>query len=142
MLSEKEQILLKILRDNSRKSLSKISKETDIPISTLFELLKRLEQKCIHKHVSLVNFSHLGYNVKMNFALKVNNKEGLRKLLKTHKNVNTLSTVLSEYDFFVETIFKDLKEMMDFKESIERFGIITSDEFFVVDELKKEGFKV
>lgn len=142
MLNEKEEVLLRILREDSRKSLSKISKETGIPISTLFELLKRLEDKCINKHVSLVNFSNIGYNVKINFALRVQNKEGLKKWLRNHKSVNTLSSLVSDYDFFVETIFKDLKEMMDFKDSLERFGIVTFDEFFVVDELKKESFCV
>jgi DNA-binding Lrp family transcriptional regulator len=44
MLKEKDLILIKHLRQNSRKSLANISRETNIPISTLFDRLNELEK--------------------------------------------------------------------------------------------------
>ena len=73
-LTEKEKILLEHLRQNSRKSLTRISKETSIPVSTLFETLKRIENNCMTNHVSLVNFSRRGDVFKINFSLAASDK--------------------------------------------------------------------
>jgi DNA-binding Lrp family transcriptional regulator len=140
MITKKETVLLKHLRENSRKSLVSISKETDIPVSTLFDVLKRLESNIIIKHVSLVDFSKIGYGLKVNFVIKSRNKQGLREFLEKHASINSLSSLINGYDFYAEGIFKDLKEMTDFKEEIEQFGIEKIDEIFIIDEIKREGF--
>ena len=142
MITEKETILLKHLRQNSRKSLAKISEETSIPVSTLFDTLKKLESNVIVKHVSLLNFSKLGYSLKMCFAISTKQKQELKGFLIQSQNVNSLSSLMNGYDFYIECIFKDFKEMTEFKENLEKFQIETIDETFIVDELKKEEFCV
>lgn len=140
MLTEKESILLKYLRKNSRQSLSKVSKETKIPVSTLFDTLRKLEAKAITKHVSLIDFSKINYGIKIHFAIKAKNKKQIKEFLMNHTNVNTLSTLINGHDFYAEAIFSTMKDMIDFKEHLESIGTDEIAETFIVDEVKKEGF--
>jgi len=140
ILSEKELSLLRHLRQNSRKSLARVSKESDIPTSTLFDNLRRLESKAISRHVSLLDFQKLGYNVKANFAISASRKKELKDFLVNSRNVNSVSTLISDYDFFAECVFKDLREMSMFKDEIEKFGILNIHEHFIVEEVAREKF--
>ena len=140
MIKEKQEVLLKHLRENSRKSLVKISKETNIPVSTLFDTLRKLESSIVLKHVSLIDFLKLGYGTKVHFVISSKKKQELKEFLMQSYNVNTLSSLINGHDFYVECIFKDLKQMTEFKEKLEKFEINNLEENFVVDEVKKEGF--
>lgn len=140
MIAEKERVLLEHLRQNSRKSLAKISSETKIPLSTLFEALKRLESNVILKHVSLLDFSKLGYGVRVNFLINAMEKNQLKDFLIGSANVNNLSSMTNGCDFMLECIFKDLKELSEFRERLEKFRIRDVMEIFVIDEIKKEEF--
>jgi len=140
MLTEKEIALLGHLRQDARKSLARISKETRIPTSTLFDVLKRLESGPIIRHVSLVDFSKIGYSLKVNFLMSSKKKNELREYLLQHSCVNSLHSVTGEHNFYAECIFRDLKDMIEFKESLSQFSITSLENFFVVDDIKREGF--
>jgi DNA-binding Lrp family transcriptional regulator len=142
MLTEKETALLWHLRKDARKSLARISKETKIPTSTLFDVLKRLEDGPIIRHVSLVDFSKIGYSLKVNFLMSSKKKNELREYLMQHNCVNSLHSVTGEHNFYAECIFRDLKEMIEFKESLTQFTVTSLENFFVVDDIKREGFGV
>ena len=87
MLTEKELILLNNLRENSRKSLAKISEETEIPTSTLFNTLKRLESEVIVRHVSMIDFSKIGFSFRVCFAISSKQKQELKDFLMNHSNI-------------------------------------------------------
>jgi len=140
LLNEKENELLKHLRVNSRKSLAKVSKETGIPLSTLFETLKKLESEWITKHTSLLDFSKMGHNVKVHMVMNTNRKPELKEHLVQSPNVNSLSSLINEHDFYAECIFKDLKEMSEFKEQLTEFDINHLEHTFIIDDIKREGF--
>lgn len=142
MIKEKEKILLKHLRKDSRKSLSKISKETGISVSTLFYMLKRLEKRYIKKHVSLIDFSKLGYGFSASFFISTKDKAKVKEFLKRSKNVNTMSTTVNGADFYVECLFKDLKDNENFKESLRSTGVISVQEHMIVENIKKEEFSI
>ncbi len=143
MLSEKETKLLKHLRENSRESLTSISAKTGIPVSTLFDVLKKLESGVIIKHVPLLDFSKIGYNIRVNFAINSKNNSKMREFLANHRNVNSLSSLIdNNFSIFAECLFKNLKEMSDFKDSLSRFEVTNISENFIVEELKKEDFQL
>lgn len=142
MLSEKEKCLINHLRKDSRKSLAHISKETKIPTSTLFDLLRKLENSIIQKHVSLINFSKIGYNLKVSFIIKAKDKKKIKTFLEENKNINSLHSLIGTHDFYAECVFRDMKELTDFKEEIMKNGAEDIDESFIVEELKKEGFRI
>jgi len=81
---DKEQLLVKNLRTNGRATLTEISKNTKIPISSLYDMLKKTDK--ITRHTCLPDFSKLGYGVKAVFIVKVevSSKEDFRKFLIKH----------------------------------------------------------
>lgn len=140
MLNKKEIILLQHLRKNSRKSLADISKETKIPVSTLFNVLKRLESKAIARHTSLIDFGKAGYTFRVCFALSSRQKKALKEFLIKSQKVNNLYSLTNDHDFFVECIFKSMQELIWFREELEKYKLDAIEETFIIDELKREEF--
>lgn len=141
MIKSKEQLLLQCLRKNSRRSLAGISKETGVPVSTLFDTLKRLEGDLIKKHVSVIDFSKLGYGLKVNFAINSKENARLKSFLVQNRNVNSLYSLIdNNYAFYADCVFKDMNELSAFKERILEFEDANLREWFIVDSIKKEEF--
>lgn len=130
-------------RQNARNSLKDISKVTQIPISTIFDKLKLYEGTIIERHVSLLNFEKLGYPTRANILIKENKekKEELREYIKKHQSVNSAYKINNEYDYLIEVVFKQIKEVDNFLEILEnRFKIFEHKIFYVVDDIKREEF--
>ncbi len=137
--------LLTYLRENSREKLTSISKKTGTPISTLFDLLKELNCSVIHKNTVLLNFAALGFHTRSYIILKVRKerREDLRKRLYTHPNVNAAYKINTGWDFVIETVHKNIKELDAFLEILERdFPIEDKQVHYLVDDVKREGFVV
>jgi DNA-binding Lrp family transcriptional regulator len=130
------------MRDNSRKSLKEVSKLTNIPASTLYDALARVETGNILRHVSLVDFFKLGYGLRASFIMSSKNKKEMQDFLMQSHSINTLSALSGDHDFFAECVFKDFNEYALFKDKLDQIGLKTFTENFVLEELKKEGFKL
>ncbi|MFO8016503.1 MAG: Lrp/AsnC family transcriptional regulator [Candidatus Woesearchaeota archaeon] len=138
----KEKLLISHLRQNARKNLTAISRSTGIPVSTLFEKIKQLERGVIKKHTALLDFSRLGFDVRVNFALKAGKqaRDRVKEFLMKDARVNSVYRVNNGYDFFVECIFRSMKEASDFSEKLEELKVKEVKEYYILDELKKEEF--
>lgn len=135
--------LLNSLRENSRQKLTEISKRTHIPISTLFDLLKEADGNLIIKNTVLLNFFNLGYHAHAQVFLKVDHsvKDELRKHLILHSGVNSMYKINNGWDFMIETVHKNVKELDNFLEELnQRFIIKEQQIHYLIDEIKKEGF--
>lgn len=142
-LKRKELRLLSFFRHNARLALTRISRETGVPVSTIFDKLKKYENNIITKHTSLIDFSKLGYNTRATIFLKTNapSRTELGIFLKKHPNVNNVFRVNNGFDFLIEGIFKTIKDLEKFLENIELTQEITAKEvYFVIDELSRENF--
>jgi len=142
LLTKKELLILTHLRADSRKSLAMISRETGIPISTIFDKVNKLGKSTISKYSPLLDFQKLGFGIKINFVLKAHDKkkQELKDFLLTNKNVNSILRLNNEFDFFIEMVFRDMKGLEEFSESLEKFKIKKKKEFFIIEDLKKEEF--
>ena len=133
------------LRENSREKLTTISKKTNIPISTLFDLLKELQDNLITKSTVLLDYYKLGYHTRAKIFLKVNNgnKDKLKNHLNLNPNVNTIFKINNNWNFLIETIHKNIKELDIFIESLEeKFKIEDKQIHYLIDEVKREGFLI
>ena len=141
-MTKKELLILTYLRADSRKSLAMISRETGIPISTIFDKVNKLGKSTITKYSPLLDFQKLGFGIRINFILKANDKkkQELKGFLLENKNVNSILRLNNGFDFFVETVFKDMKDVEEFSESLEPFKIKKKKEFFIIEDLKREDF--
>ena len=126
------------LRNNSRQSYVQISKKTNIPVSTVFDKIRKLEKKLIKKHITLIDFSKLGFNIKVVLFLKIGKKDELKDFLIENENVNIICRI-NEYDYYVEAIFENMSSFYNMLEEMERFDIQEMDYHYIEEDLKREG---
>jgi DNA-binding Lrp family transcriptional regulator len=140
--NRKELMLLTHLRNNARESLTRMSRNTNIPVSTIFDKIKTYHGNIIKKHTTLLNFRQLGFDIKMYVFFKVSKecKTDFLSFLLNHVNTNSLFRINSGYDYLVEFIFRDMKKLSDFNEQLEKFHIEEKKEFFVLEDIKRESF--
>ena len=142
-MKKSDLLIISSLRKNAREKLTSMSKKTRIPVSTIFDRIRGYEDSIIKKHTALVDFSKLGYNTQANIILKVNKKDrdAVREFLMRHSSVNSAFKINNGYDFLIESVFRNIKEVEDFIDMLEeKFSIKTKQVFYVIDDLKKESF--
>ncbi|MFH1317380.1 MAG: Lrp/AsnC family transcriptional regulator [Candidatus Woesearchaeota archaeon] len=142
-MNKKDILILTNLRKNARMPLTKMSRETQIPVSTLFDRLKAKEKEFILKHTSLINFTKLGYHTRANILIKVDrdDKESLREFLLNNSSTNSIYRVNNGFDFMIEVIFKQIKDLEEFLEIVDnKFKIENRKSYFIIEDIKKEEF--
>ncbi len=143
MIKKRNALLLASLRENARISLTELSKKLKIPISTLYERIKQNEKSLIKRYTAIVDFSQMGYPVKVELLLKVKNlqKERLKNFLMGCGQVNKLQKLNNNYDFIIEGFFKSIIEVDHFVESLERdFPIVNRAIYYITEDLLNERF--
>jgi len=142
-MNQKDLKIISYLRQDARMPLTTMSKKTSIPVSTIFDRLRVNEQNLIIKHTSLLDFTKLGYFTRANINFKVarEDKEALKEYLMKHQSINSVYKINNGYDYMVEGIFRQIKDMEEFIDQIEnKFKIEDSKSFFIIEDLKRESF--
>ena len=121
-----------------------MSKETGIPISSVFDRLKRLEAiGIIHRYTSVLDMKKIGIHVRAVMLFKITDtmKHNLEQWLKEHRNVNTLVRINGEWDFMAEVLFHDIHSLEVFTAKVkEEFEGAKCSVQYILDDLKREGF--
>ena len=142
-MTNKDMMIISSLRKDARMNLTKMAKDTGIPVSTIFDKIRGYKGNIVTKHTTLINFDLLGYNTRANIILKVNkeDKAAMKGFLFNNPNVNSFYKVNNGYDFMFEAVFRNLKETEEFIEAIEeKFGIIEKQVFYITEDVKRESF--
>ena len=142
-MNKKDFKMIAYLRADARMPLTKMSKKTCIPVSTLFDRLRATEKEFIVKHTSLLDFTKLGYHSRANVAIKVKveDKDKVKEYLKKNEMVNSVYRINNGYDFMFEAVFRQVKELEEFLENMERmFQIDEKKTFYILEDLKRECF--
>ena len=142
-LNKKDMQIIAHLRQDARMSLTTMSRKTTIPVSTIFDRLKVCEEGLIQKHTSLLNFAKLGFDARANITLKVGKekREELKQFLMKNENVNSVYKINNGFDFLVEGVFKSIKDLEVFLELLEeRFGVTEKSVYYIIEDIKREGF--
>ena len=142
-MNKKDLRVISYLRQDARMPLTKISRKTHIPVSTIFDRLKSSEDSIIIKHTSLLDFQKLGFHTRANVALKVEreDKEILKEFLLKSQSVNSVSRINNGFDFMAECIFKQIVDLEEFLDNLEqKFRISDKKTYFIIEDLKKESF--
>ncbi len=144
MIGKKELLILSNLRHNGREKLTNMSKTTNIPVSTIFDNIRRYEDnKLIRRHSCLLNFSKLGYEIDVYILLKVDKdeRERLKEFLIEKECLNSIFKISSSYDFLIEGLFTDMQDLQDFLDELEEnFSLIRNDILYIINDLKREEF--
>ncbi len=142
-MNPKDLKIIAHLRKDARIPLTRLSRKTNIPVSTIFDRLKAKEEDVIVKHTTLLDFSKLGYHTRANIAVRVEreDKDSLKEHLLKNPSVNSVCRINNGYDFMIEGVFKQIKDMEEFLDNLEnRFKIVDKKTFFIIEDLKKEEF--
>lgn len=142
MIEKRDMMILSELRKDGRRSLTRIARKTNIPVSTLFDKLKHYKGTLVSKFTTLLNFSMLGFNTRATIVLKVDKRarEDLKRFLSNHSRVNSLYRINNGFDFMVEGLFYDVKELEYFLSELENYDILVSKVYYIIDDIKREAF--
>ncbi|MFC1741649.1 Lrp/AsnC family transcriptional regulator [Nanoarchaeota archaeon] len=141
-MKRKDLLILSYLRNNARQRLTSISRRTHIPVTTIYDNVRRYEKRFIIKHASILDFKKLGFNAKTNIALKVNSSRAeLLNYLQEHPNVNSLYRTGSDFDIMAELVFRELRDVDEFLETLKtKFDVEKSLVLNITEDLRREEF--
>ncbi|MBI5227034.1 Lrp/AsnC family transcriptional regulator [Candidatus Micrarchaeota archaeon] len=96
-------LILKELRDNSKRSIRELAQRLKIHPNTLMQRIKKLERDgLIQKYVAEIDYSKLGYDLHAFVSIKVNkdakSKWNLVEELRTFKDIAALYATTGSYD--------------------------------------------
>lgn len=143
VISKKELLIIAHLRENARESLTNISKKTKIPISTIFEKLRTNYGGLIRKNVCLIDFSLLGYSIRANIMVssQKDQRQQLKLYLEKQFQANSVYKINNGFDYLIEAVFKDIREVEDFLEKLEEhFKIDRKQINYIIEDVKRESF--
>ncbi len=144
MLKDKDLLFINHLRGNARKKITQLSRELNIPVTTLYDKL-HIHQKrgIIKKHITLLDFAKLGYYARAVISIDIDlrNQEKLREYLLQNNHVNSMYRVDCEETFIVDVVFQDSFRLQEFIEYTEtEFPTCRIKTNNILQEIKKESF--
>ncbi len=137
-INEKQLRIFCELRKDSRKTLAEISKTTKLPISTVFEHLRRFEKNLKPRYTVLLDYNKLRM-IRANFVIRCSKKQETKDFLIKNNHVNSVFRVNNNFDFFIETAFLNMSQFESFCDELNRLKAKTKI-YFVVETLGKEKF--
>jgi Lrp/AsnC family transcriptional regulator, leucine-responsive regulatory protein len=144
MVTSTDLLIMNHLRRNARIKITDIARNIGIPPTTIYDRLRAQEKRgLVKKHVTLIDFSQLGYQSVALLALHANkeNRQALQDYLIKHPNVNSLYRTEYGADFLIEVVIENAAKLQDFIDQTDNlFGIKNLTMFNLSCELKKEGF--
>jgi DNA-binding Lrp family transcriptional regulator len=142
-ISKQDRIIIPHLRRDARISLTNLSRQTGVPVSTAYEHLKKLRRDGVLSPISLLDFAQLGFHTRILVALKVDVplREKLEEYLSRNPHTNSLYRIDNGYSLMLDGIFRNMRESEDFMEELEsEFRIHRRAIFYVLGDLKREVF--
>ncbi|MFX0052616.1 MAG: Lrp/AsnC family transcriptional regulator [Candidatus Hodarchaeota archaeon] len=120
-VDDKDQKIIRLLQENSRLTNNEISKQTDIPQTTVHNRIKKLKQSgIIDKFTIKLNMNLLGLGLTAfifcNISYRSNRGEKLSQIevaneIKTLRGVEDVFIVTGEIDLIVKVVIKDVDEL-------------------------------
>ncbi len=141
-MDKKDLKILAHLRSNSRETLTTMSRASGIPVSTIFDRMKDFQENLMCKNTTLLDFSRLGFNARVKVVLRVEReqREEVRSFLMKNININSIYKINNGYDFLFDGIFRNVKELEEFFEELDKFRINSKQVYYVIEDLKRESF--
>jgi DNA-binding Lrp family transcriptional regulator len=143
-MTSKDLAIISHLRLNARRKVTEISRMVNVPVTTIYDMIRSKEKKGIFKKsVTLMDFNKMGFSISVLLALTVgiDKRDALLDHLMKHPNVNSLYKCSFRPDFLAEVVFEDQGRLAQFIDNIRvNFDIVELKEYNILQELKKEQF--
>lgn len=118
VIDSKDAIILELLKKDAKKTTQQISRETNIPITTVHNRIKKLESSgIIERYTVWINRKKLGKGIDARLAVKVGrdgDQDEICSKLVHHSSVVGAYQVTGDDDIIVKLNVKDVDELHDF----------------------------
>ena len=135
-MKPKDYDIIRCLRQDARQTLASISKKTDVPVSTVYDRIRKHRRGPIKKFTSIVNFANLGYHIRIQLMVKVRPKESFRAVLED-ECINNAFRLNGPYTYVLDCVFKEMNKVQEFVDHVKDI----SDDVqvsYVVQEIKQK----
>ena len=147
-LDDIDKKILEKLEDNSKKKFFQIAKEIGVSSSTVFNRIKRLEEKkVIYKYKAVVDHKKLGKNVTAIIHIVTEKLPAFEvaQRLSEKARVEEVYAVSGEFDIIAKLRFKDTEELGKFvydeKDGLKTWkGVQRTESMIVLKSFKENGF--
>jgi len=124
MVDDKDLKILELLKSNARLTTKQISKKTLLPITTVHNRIKKLENLGVIKNYSVViDHKKIGKTISAYILMNINyiylkeknlTQHQLAQQLSSHPFVDKISMVTGETDMILKVIVNDVSQLDDF----------------------------
>ena len=143
VLRPKERLLLCYLRRDARVQLTKASKSTGIPVSTIFDRIESFKASIVPRFTALLDVEKLGYFARAWIMIGVSARERdrLKGFLSVQPCVNNVYRINNGFSFMFEAVFTTVMVLEEFIEEIEnKFNVLKKEVYIVLEEIMRENF--
>lgn len=114
-MDSKDIKILNALKDDSRKSIKEIAKQTKIRPSTVHQRIQKLlKNKIIEKFTIKLNNKAVGENFIVFMLIKGGTTEYIDSRILNNKHVKEVFGITGEYDLLIKLKFQDVEEFHEF----------------------------
>jgi DNA-binding Lrp family transcriptional regulator len=141
-MKEKDLEILKQMRKGKRLNISEIARQLNLPISTVSDTIRRIEERYVLKRASLLDYSKLGYSANANLAIKAYppQKNDLLKFLKNENCVNSIYHVNEGNDFLIDVVFRNWAGLKEWVSELKNKFAVETSTFHILKTEEKERF--
>jgi DNA-binding Lrp family transcriptional regulator len=146
-IDSKDIAILSCLRINAREKLKKIAKDVKLPISTVYDRIKKMESEgVIKKYSCLIEPKKMNHSIKTKILFKI---PGDLKAKFEAQEVNSpfLNSLLKltggEWNYMAEGFFQNIDHMCNYTEKLTKEYPESQHQIhYIINELKQEDFLV
>ena len=146
-IDERDIQIISCLRKNSRTKLKKISQDVKLPISTVYDRIKKMEKNGIIKTYScLIDPKKIDYSIKAKIFFKIptDSRKEFENKEKSNPVINSLFKVTGgNWDYIAEGFFQDIDHLYNYVDKVNKnFKNCSHQVHYIVNEIKHEQFLV
>lgn len=134
--------VLNQLRIDCRASLASIARITGIPLSTVFQILKRFHSQGLVRHTCLLNFDRLGFPFRVGVFLRASQKPEVKKALASLPCLNNFYQLSGGYDFYADLVFKNWHSYESLLEKLKNMKAVKNIRTHFIQPVRQETFEV
>ena len=141
-MKQTDKEIIRLMRTGKKLNISEIARQLNLPISTVNDKIKRIEEKYMIKRSSLLDYLSLGYFANAKLVIRINSefKQTFLDFLKSQKCVNSIYHINSGFDILVDVVCKDAIVLKNFVEVLRRDFSADVSVFQILKVEEKEVF--
>ncbi len=134
--------ILRSLSENSRMTISQMSKEIDVPDATISNRLKKLEADVIKRYTMILDWQQLGLDITAIIIIQTESEkhEYVKEELSKLNEVSEVYSVSGEYDILIKVWVPGIEELNQLINSKIRSvdGVEDLTEMIVMERVKED----